>query len=487
MPRLEWKPTREIPLLHSACLFELGVCEVSHARLSRVHFYCYLNFGDGVETMKQSLHKMSNAILIDLAVLFLLVGSFIIAPSYATLRMNTISTTAAHIRILPAPDNETEGHYGQSIATGPGNIIVVGAGNESANGYVGAGKVYTFHTNVGILNYTFVSPNAQRYGDFGQSVAISAGGKRHYAYSSSVVVGAPNETVEGNMGAGHAYVFNTTTSALTNTLTSPNSQYDGEFGWSVTASGSIVVIGAPNETVNGIAGAGHAYVFDGVTGILLETLTSPHPRANGYFGLSVGMSDNNVENTTTVIVGAPGETSNGFAGSGRAYVFNTTTGKLTHTIDSPNAQSGGHFGFSVSLSVDLVAIGAPGESSNGNSSAGNAYIFRTKGTLLFILSSPNSQLGGSFGSSVWISEQTVGVGAPNETANGLAHAGNAYAFSDRTGSLIKLYDSPNSQTNGFFGYSITVVQGPEYPAYIVGVGAPNENVSGYAASGNAYV
>jgi hypothetical protein len=402
----------------------------------------------------------------------------------------------AHIATLPTPDNQAYGDFGQSVATSPGGIIVVGAGNETVGGYIGAGNVYTYSSNIRTLDRTFTSPNAQTNGHFGQSVAISAGGKNNRNPTNSIVVGAPGETVNGTVGAGRAYVFNTTTGNLISTLVSPNSENGGGFGWSVTASGTVVVVGAPGETVNGIVGAGRAYVFNAITGGLIKTLTSQKDKqTDGYFGQSVGMSDNKVRKGADIVVGAPGETVNGHVGAGEVYVFSTKTGDLEATLSSPNPQSDGYFGWSVSLTLGIVAVGAPKETSNGFSSAGNAYLFTLNSAALVCnLSSPNPQSDGYFGWSVWLSEYTVGVGAPGETVNGFAGAGHAYTFSDqshfyKTGALIKVYASPDAQANGAFGSSITVVQGPNErrTGYIVVVAAPDEDVSGYVSSGNAYV
>ena len=45
------------------------------------------------------------------------------------------------------------------------------------------------------------------------------------------------------------------------TLTSPNAQAVGFFGWSVAISGKTVVVGAPYETADTFGVAGHAYIY----------------------------------------------------------------------------------------------------------------------------------------------------------------------------------------------------------------------------------
>src|SRR5438477_297426 len=113
---------------------------------------------------------------------------------------------------------------------------------------------------------TLTSPNAQSNGQFGSSVAINEG-------DPLVAVGAPFETANAIPGAGHAYVFDATDGSLVTTLTSPNPQIGGLFGFSVSITGTTVVVGAPRETANALSGAGHAYVFDATDGSLTTTLT----------------------------------------------------------------------------------------------------------------------------------------------------------------------------------------------------------------------
>src|SRR6267143_28954 len=112
---------------------------------------------------------------------------------------------------------------------------------------------------------TLTSPNAQNAGHFGFSVGINEG-------DPIVVVGAPDETANAVPLAGHAYVLDTATGLIT-TLTSPTPQFadfeDG-FGFSVAVSGTTVVVGAPDETANALSGAGHAYVFDATDGSLIS-------------------------------------------------------------------------------------------------------------------------------------------------------------------------------------------------------------------------
>jgi hypothetical protein len=302
--------------------------------------------------------------------------------------------------------------FGYSVSIS-GTTVVVGAPGETANALSHAGHAYVFDATDGSLITTLSSPS-QTPGNFGYSVAISG---------TTVVVGALFETANALPQAGNAYVFNATDGSLITTLTSPTPQFDGEFGESVSISGTTVVVGAPHETISALTTAGHAYVFDSTDGSLTATLASPTPQTSGEFGFSVSVSG------TTVVVGAPFETANALGDAGHAYVFDAATGSPIASLTSPYAQAGGLFGYSVSVSCTTVVVGAPQETANGQTNAGHAYSFdATTGFLTTTLTSPNAQLDGIFGVSVAISGTTAVVGARQETGSGFAQAGHAYIF-----------------------------------------------------------
>jgi hypothetical protein len=310
--------------------------------------------------------------------------------------------------------------------------------------------------------YVFYSSHSQIYGGFGYSVAVDSYFK---------IVGAYNETADGFLGAGHAYVFDAQTGALIRTLTSPDAQVDGHFGCSVAISGYLVVVGACGESSGGFSYAGNAYVFDAQTGALVQTLTSPSAQHVGFFGLSVAISG------YYAVVSAPLESSGGFSYAGNAYVFDAQTGALVQTLTSPSAQEDGSFGLSVAITGTLATVGAPYETSGGFSEAGNAYVFDAQtGALLQTLTSPDAQAEGSFGYSVAASGNIVTIGAYNETADGFLGAGRAYVFNAQTGVLMQSLTSSDEQNGGFFGTSVAEGNGvvavgavPDPPVYAAGL------------------
>src|SRR5213592_4963751 len=78
---------------------------------------------------------------------------------------------------------------------------------------------------------------------------------------------------------------------------------------------------------------------------LQQSILNPSPDANDLFGQSVSLSGG------IALVGAVNDGTTG-TGSGQAYLFNTTTGALLHTLANPGSAptDSDSFGVSVSLS-----------------------------------------------------------------------------------------------------------------------------------------
>jgi FG-GAP repeat len=372
------------------------------------------------------------------------------------------SNTPNHSTItLNSPNAQSDGQFGYSIAAGSG-IVVVGAPTETANSAADGGHAYIFNEKTGALLFTLASPNAQEDAQFGISVGVG---------KDFVVVGAPYETAEGDQYAGHAYTFSIKTGDLISTLTSPNAQQSGYFGYSVAASGKTVVVGAYNEEVGGVR-SGSAYTFNGDSGALLATLASPGAIAGGLFGTSVAMSGK------IAVVGAPAETSGGVSGAGNAYAFNSANGGVISTFVNPNAEFDSEFGSAVAISKNVVVVGAYGTGDY----EGIAFMFdTTTGSLINTLSSSNPQTFGYFGYSVGVGTKLAVVGAHGETAGGQTEAGNAYTFNGATGATMKTLSAPTPQGGASFGFSVAT------SGSVVVAGASGESVGSLTDCGQAYI
>ena len=371
-----------------------------------------------------------------------------------------------------------------------GNYAIVGVPTEDGAGGRGesfSGYVYIFNVTTGALVHTLANPNAfglNRFDFFGWSVAISD----NYA-----IVGVPDEDVAGGINSGKAYVFNVTTGALVHTLDNPNAygaSANDEFGDSVAISGNYAIVGAPQEDdasdASGSA-SGKAYIFNVTTGALVHTLDNPNAygtSASDFFGVRVAISGN------YAIVGSS-EADAGGAYAGKAYIFNVTTGALVHTLNNPNAYStsaSDQFGIAVAISGNYAIVGARNEGDAGGTSSGKAYIFNvTTGALVHTLDNPNAygtSVSDQFGESVAISGEYAIVGVPDEDDAGGTTSGKVYIFNVTTGALLYTLDNPNAYDTSAgdnFGNAVAISGD-----YII-VGALTEDDAGGVGSGKAYV
>ena len=237
---------------------------------------------------------------------------------------------------------------------------------------VGTTSVVIPPTITATLSKTLDNPNAYStsYADyFGNSVAISG----NYA-----IVGARLEDDAGGDDSGKAYIFDVTTGNLVATLDNPTaygtSLWD-VFGQSVSISGNYAIVGAHYEEDAGGYQSGKAYIFEVTTGNLLHTLDNPTAYSTSQgdqFGVSVSISGN------YAIVGAYLEDDAGGTNSGKAYIYDVTTGNLLHTLDNPNAYStsyADYFGNSVSIDGNYAIVGAYYEDDAGGDDSGKAYIY----------------------------------------------------------------------------------------------------------------
>jgi hypothetical protein len=321
--------------------------------------------------------------------------------------------------------------------------------------------------------------------NFGNSAAIS---------NSYAIVGARNEDDSGGTVSGKAYIYSTTTGSLLYTLNNPNA-YDtsanDNFGYSVAISESHAIVGAYLEGDAGGLSSGKAYIYSTSTGSLLYTLNNPNAydtSTGDGFGWSVAITN------SYAIVGAYQEDDAGGTGSGKAYIYSTSTGSLLYTLNNPNAydtSATDQFGTSVGISESYAIVSARLEDDASGSSQGKAYIYSTStGSLLYTLDNPNTyaSAGDAFGQFVDISESyaIVSTISEDEAGQGTTYgsSGKAYIYSTTTGSLITTLDDPNaflSPSNDQFGTGVGITN-----SYAI-VGAQGEGDAGGSSSGKAYI
>ena len=143
-----------------------------------------------------------------------------------------------------------------------------------------------------------------------------------------------------------------------------------------------------------------------------------------FFGISVGISGD------VAIVGAKGDDDNGgFSGSAYVYRFDGTTWVEEQKLLASDGEAGDTFGDSVSISGEVVVVGATGGDDNGGD-FGSAYVFRYDGVTWVEeqkLLPSNGEAGDDFGVSVSTSEGLAIVGAFLHDDNGFS-SGAAYVY-----------------------------------------------------------
>lgn len=158
-------------------------------------------------------------------------------------------------------------------------------------------------------------------------------------------------------------------------LTASDGVGGDNFGWSLSISGNIAIVGSYLHDGDKGTNSGSAYVFerDDLTGIWNETakLTASDGSLGDLFGSSVSVSGN------IAVVGAIFDDDND-EDSGSAYVFerdeSTGNWKETSKLIASDGAITDFFGRSVSVSGNAAIVGAHQDDDNGIDS-GSVYAF----------------------------------------------------------------------------------------------------------------
>ncbi len=281
--------------------------------------------------------------------------------------------------------------------------------------------------------------------------------------------------------SGSAYIFTQSGGVWTEQqkLTASDGAAYDYFGWYVSISGDLAIVGAQGDDDNG-SNSGSAYIFTQSGGVWSQTqkLIASDGAAGDNFGCSVSISGD------VAIVGAYNDDDNG-SSSGSAYIFTQSGGVWSQTqkLIASDGAADDFFGHSVSISGDVAILSAYRDSDNGSGS-GSAYIFTQSGgvwTEQQKLTASDGALGDNFGYSVSISGDVAIVGAIYDNDNG-SGSGSAYIFTQSGGVWTEQQKltASDGAVNDWFGYSVSV----SGDAAIVG--ALYDDDAG-VSSGSAYI
>ena len=367
----------------------------------------------------------------------------------------------------------------QRSAAEGGDIVAVGAPNDTVNSFARAGSVDLFIAGKFVKRLTAPTPAANAR--FGHAVDVGGG---------YIVVGAPN--------ASRAYIYNAAGEWLA-TL-SPGGPYNPPLGFSVAIddAGETIVVGSPTG-YDGDHRSGAARVFLKPTGAEWTSADSGaarvltgyvvHREADNFIGDIVDISgDGNV-----IIIGAYRRDTVGISGSldddenGGVLVFEKGTGWPTNPDEFPDARLLAqstrnflHVGRSVDINYDGSVIVASGHGRYDrlkDTWAGAAFVWTRNGTAwtnqgdndVFTLTDagsandPGSVNGDQFGRTVAISDSGKRVVVSNAWKQADNYqAGEAHIFdkpatgwADDDAADIVL-TSPQSEAQLFFGSAVAL-------------------------------
>ena len=316
-----------------------------------------------------------------------------------------------------------------------GNNAFAGAEGDNSGGFSDNGAVYVYRSVNGGKSW----PSAENQ----ILTASDKGSNSYFGWAISVsgniaLIGAEGHTIGGTSSAGAAYIFNTTNGGVTwseaQILTAAVKFQDAGFGCSASISGNVALVGASLHDLPGKGDAGAAYLFQspdgGKTWPASETqmLTASNELAGSRFGSSVSVSGN------TAFVGAEWQTVGANSQGGSAYIFRKSLGGGSwNEVQILKTTNNAWFGVSVDISNNIALVGARKQNAGGVSTSGAVYVYRSSdGGATWNetqeLSASNAAANDAFGSAVAISDNTAVIGAFSARPGSLSQAGAAYIF-----------------------------------------------------------
>jgi len=271
-------------------------------------------------------------------------------------------------------------------------------------------------------------------------------------------------------------------------LTVDGLYFNAYFGSAVELEDDLAIVGAYNDSTQNITSSGAAYIFKRNTYGIWESstkLAAFDPQFMDNFGYSVSISGN------VAAVGSYQDDNEQGIDAGSVYIYRENVSGLWEFEDKlipSDAELSDNFGYSVKLVGDLLASTSRKDDPDGHSNQGSVYFFRyTDGegwSQVNYLTPDDGQPGDSFGRSIDMNENLIIAGSPLADSETGSNSGRAYLFSNDgsdTWSPVATFAPINIQASDQFGSTVTISEG-----YLL-VGSPNSNVNDIQDSGSAYL
>lgn len=281
----------------------------------------------------------------------------------------------------------TEETFGFSVAIS-GTLALVGApGNDAVANNAGAAYLYDLATGQVALSWL----GSTAYAGFGTCVAMDGteglvtansvgGGTPRYASlidlesgneiahlvpDSSGFLGGYGHSADlrggiavvgdySDSSAGCVYIYDAASGDRLHKLLKPGGGFGDSFGWSVATNGKVVVASDFDRQ--------EVLVFDAVSGELQWKVEAPEGNSSA-FGYRVDIGDG------FVVVTDPWIDEH----DGAVYLYDANSGDLLDTFREPAPDWWDNFGFSLAVSGDRIALGAPGAANIQYVGKGLAY------------------------------------------------------------------------------------------------------------------
>lgn len=379
-----------------------------------------------------------NIIIIMFKLSTLVISTFLVTASGQTLRW-----VQDEVLIRPSELNAYD-YFGYST-TMYDDKMAIGGRHFITNDHSGDDVVYTFQWNgtawvqdQGVLR----APGAQQFNDLYGSVLSM--------YGDKMAVGARDRNSGGSKrGAVYMYNWNGTAWALGDEL-GPDTLVDNDmFGSSVSLYNDRLVVGS--EGSDGGDGLVYTYSWNGTVWLESDSLGPPTQGTGNYFGRVTTLYNNKMA------IGVPGNINN--TGIVYTYQWNGTA----WTMDQPTLQpqellQGDQFGYSLVMYGNRLAVSAAWNDTGGSVYTyqwdGGAWI-RDEGSL-----TPSSGSYGHFGYSLSMYLDRLIVGAFSSDGGGVAR-GSAYTYKWSTDTSEWIEDThvlvPSELDDGaYFGNSVSL-------------------------------
>jgi hypothetical protein len=287
------------------------------------------------------------------------------------------------------------------------------------------------------ITATIESPEQQSNSLFGYSVDI---------YGDIMVIGESYASVESIAQAGQAHIFDLEGN-LKVTIQAPTPQVSAGFGHPVAIKQDLILVGEHNADIGEITSAGRAYIYNS-DGSLQAEILSPTPMIEGDFGWALCFSGD----TIVICDDLVGDMIRSSQSNQEVHLYDSD-GNFLETLQSPEPVAGFSFAWSIDGGEGIFVVGEHFIKVGDTAQAGKAHIFDSDGDLLATLQSPEPQFNAIFGKPVAVSGDIVVVGEYWAEVEGNSKAGRAHIF-DADGILLASLQSPEPEANAMFGWSV---------------------------------